>query len=630
MPPLASPLAAPLAAQLAAPLAAPPDNYKLWGGCFEEEPSDVLRRLNDSLGVDVRLYREDIRGSKAWAQELHRSGHLSDTDNQAIQTGLEKVEKDIEEELSHKTRLCDPEEDIHSVVERRLYKYAGDAALRLHTARSRNDQTVTDAKLWMISAFQKLQDEILRLINVITTRAETEIDVIIPGYTHLQRAQPIRWSHFLLSYAWMLRDDVLRLQEQKNRLSLCPLGSGALAGCAITIDRERLAHSLGFNGVTPNSMFGVGSRDYIVEFLNWASLCGLHLSRLSEDLIIYSSQEFGFIQFSDQFSTGSSLMPHKRNPDGLELVRGAGGLLLGDAFTFSCILKGLPSTYNKDLQSDKEILFRSYDKLIDCLKVTNGTMKTMMVNAEKGTSLLDTGMLATDLAYALVRRGVPFRRAHHFVGAALKRALTLGVDLQHMPHEEYLAICPEFGREEDIQKVFSWEASVEQYTTVGGTSRAAVQHQIDLLRAWLQDYPLTCNCQVSGVICDIVHANINVLKYIIRIEIAISFFRMIAEIKTMALLAACILIPAVLSQYNNPIEIASGIADTDQSHLRYISNEDIGYMKNLIDAYRNYRRLATDFEVPHDQDTKYQVWKRNADIINTLLGIPRRMLIVGR
>ncbi|KAF9802389.1 hypothetical protein SFRURICE_009071 [Spodoptera frugiperda] len=462
------------------------DRYQLWGGCFEEEPSSVLRRLNDSLAVDTRLFREDIQGSRCWASELHQSGHLSAEDNKSIQEGLNLVEKDIEKEIIQHGRLNDSEEDIHSVVERRLFKYAGDAALRLHTARSRNDQSATDTRLWMLRNLPRLHAALKELITVLVNRANSEIGIITPGYTHLQRAQPIRWSHFLLSHAWGLRDDVVRLEEQKKRLSRCPLGSGAIAGCALSIDRTRLADSLGFEDLTPNSMFAVSSRDHLVEFFNWASLCGLHLSRLAEDLIIYSSQEFGIIRFSDQFSTGSSLMPQKRNPDGLELIRGAAGLLLGDAVGFSCVVKGLPSTYNKDLQSDKETLFRSYDRLLNCLKVAAGTISTMDVNSDKALNALDPGMLATDLAHALVRRGVPFRRAHHLVGSALKRASILGVDLRNLPYQEYHTICPEFGTEEELASIFSWETSVEQYTSLGGTALSAVNHQIKTLRSWLE------------------------------------------------------------------------------------------------------------------------------------------------
>ncbi|XP_075969516.1 argininosuccinate lyase [Anticarsia gemmatalis] len=470
------------------------ENYQLWGGCFEEEPSAVLARLNDSLPVDVRLFREDIQGSRAWANEQNLSGHLSNEDNKAIQEGLNKVEQDIAEEIAQNGRLKDTEEDIHAVVEKRLFKYAGDAALRLHTARSRNDQCATDAKLWMLASLPHLKTSLKELITVLVNRAKKEINIIAPGYTHLQRAQPVRWSHFLLSHVWALRDDVIRLEEQLSRLSRCPLGSGAIAGCALSIDRVRLARSLGFKDVTPNSMFGVASRDHFVEFFNWASLCGLHLSKLAEDLIIYSSKEFGFVRFSDQFSTGSSLMPQKRNPDGLELIRGAAGLLLGDAMAFSCILKGLPSTYNKDLQSDKELLFRSYDRLSDCLKVAIGTIATMQVSSENAQKALEPGMLATDLAHALVRKGVPFRKAHHIVGTVLRRASALGVDLQNLPHAEYYAICPEFGTEAELKSLFSWEASVEQYTSIGGTSRGAVNQQIDMLNQWLGVESFTTAC----------------------------------------------------------------------------------------------------------------------------------------
>ncbi|XP_022114401.2 argininosuccinate lyase [Pieris rapae] len=464
------------------------DRYQLWGGCFEEEASTDLKHLNDSLSVDSRLFAEDIRGSRAWAKELNLSKHISDDIYTAIVEGLDKVEEDIKKELTKNGRLLDEEEDIHSAVERRLREYAGDAALHLHTGRSRNDQSATDTKLWMLNSLKKLLNEVIQLISVTLVRAENEIDIIAPGYTHLQRAQPIRWSHFLLSYVWLFKEDVSRLEEQIVRLSVCPLGSGAIAGCALQIDRIRLAHNLGFNDITPNSMYAVGSRDYIVEFLNWSALCGLHLSRFAEDLIIYSSQEFGIVQLSDKFSTGSSLMPQKRNPDGLELIRGAAGLLLGDSFSFACTLKGLPSTYNKDLQVDKEIMFRSYDRLMHCIRVMNGTIKTMTVKSEKAVALLDPGMLATDVAHYLVRQGVPFRRAHHIVGTTLRRAAALGVTLQNMLHEEYVAICPEFGTEDEFKKIFSWEASVEQYSSAGGTSRAAVRQQIQTLAEWLQKY----------------------------------------------------------------------------------------------------------------------------------------------
>ncbi|XP_004924868.2 uncharacterized protein LOC101743306 [Bombyx mori] len=466
--------------------------FQLWGGCFEEEPSSVLRRLNDSLPVDFRLFREDIQGSRAWAEELFQSHHLSANDNLAIQKGLDSVEKEIEQELTENGKLKDAEEDIHSVIECRLFKHSGDAAFRLHTARSRNDQSATDTRLWMLASLPKLTSAIVELITVLATRAENEIDIISAGYTHLQRAQPVRWSHFLLSHAWALRDDVTRLEEQRSRLSRCPLGSGALAGCALTIDRKRLALNLGFDDITPNSMFAVGSRDHLVEFFNWASLCALHLSRLAEDLIIYSSQEYGIVRFSDQFSTGSSLMPQKRNPDGQELIRGAAGLFLGEAFGFSCVLKGLPSTYNKDLQSDKELLFRTYDRLLDCLKISAGSIRTMKVNIDRALNSLEPGMLATDLAHMLVRRGVPFRKAHHLVGTALLRATNLGLDLRNLPYSEYIAICPEFGTEEELKAVFSWEASVEQYTSSGGTARKAVINQLEILHIWLQKYNKEC------------------------------------------------------------------------------------------------------------------------------------------
>ncbi|XP_013186514.1 argininosuccinate lyase [Amyelois transitella] len=571
------------------------ERYQLWGGCFYEEPSDVLRRLNDSLSVDSRLFREDIRGSQGWALELQRNGQLGNEDYLAIKKGLEKVEKELEDELCRNGKLNDTEEDIHSVVERRLHKHVGDAALKLHTARSRNDQSATDTKLWMMTSFQKLSDGLKDLITILLNRAEKEINIITAGYTHLQRAQPIRWSHFLLSHAWTFHYDFIRLKEQYDRLSMCPLGSGALAGCALPIDRIRLAHSLGFQDVTRNSMFAVSSRDHIVEFLNWASLCGIHLSRISEDLIIYSSQEFGIVRLSDKFSTGSSLMPQKRNPDGLELIRGAAALLLGDSIAFNCTLKGLPSTYNKDLQSDKEILFRCYDKLFDCLKVATGTIGTMDVDAEKALAALEPTMLATDLAHLLVRRGIPFRRAHHHVGALLRRAAELGTSLVALPHHEYTSICPEFGEESDVRSVFSWESSVEQYTSTGGTAKSAVEHQISVLRAWLRDY-----------------GNIQKQPKMAR--------------SSAAFLAALALVFYVASQeYHAPYN------NGRMWNKKYIANkENIQQIHSMIDAYKGEIEGQMIIETNEMIDTKYRTWKRNADLINSLLTLPKGMNDAGR
>ncbi|CAB3236414.1 unnamed protein product [Arctia plantaginis] len=580
--------------------------YQLWGGCFEEEPSKVLRRLNDSLPIDSRLFREDIQGSRAWAAEQNLSGFLSKDDHEAIQDGLNKVEKEIKEEFSKDGRLEDSEEDIHAVVEKRLFRYAGDAALRLHTARSRNDQSATDTRLWMLTSLPHLQISLKELISVLVNRAKSEIDIIMPGYTHLQRAQPVRWSHFLLSHAWALRDDVIRLKEQTTRLSRCPLGSGAIAGCALAIDRARLAHSLGFQDVTPNSMFAVSSRDHFVEFFNWASLCSLHLSKIAEDLIIYSSQEFGIIRLSDQFSTGSSLMPQKRNPDGLELIRGAAGLLLGNAMAFSCTLKGLPSTYNKDLQSDKELLFKSFDKLNDCLKVAVGTVATMEINSKRALACLDPGMLATDLAHALVRRGVPFRRAHHLVGVVLRRAAALGVDLQNLHHHEYYNICPEFGTKEELQSIFSWETSVEQYTSVGGTAKAAVNLQLNMLRTWLDAEEKNYYFKPNRMICTV-------------------------RIGTFLLLALTFVCRVSSSEYNVNPDLRTLSEEELTELVPYMAKEYMRHIHSLMNAQKAdmaSKRMVTETNALID--TKYKTWKRNADLINSILALPKGMNDAGR
>ncbi|XP_023016020.2 argininosuccinate lyase isoform X2 [Leptinotarsa decemlineata] len=368
---------------------------------------------------------------------------------------------------------------------RMMEEIIGEPATKLHVGRSRNDQVATDMKLWLLSNTKLLDEGIRHLIRKMVFRASQEIDIIMPGYTHLQRAQPVRWSHFLLSHAWSLKNDNDKLGTFRKATSVMPLGSGALAGNPFSIDRISLANSLKFEEITPNSMQAVSDRDFIAEFLFWASMVGIHLSRLAEDLILFSSKEFGFINLSDAYSTGSSLMPQKRNPDSLELIRGIGGSLFGECCSFVLVLKSLPSTYNKDLQSDKEAMFKAFDKLKSLLDVAIGTVETLKVNEDKCRLALSLEMLATDVAYYLVRKGVPFREAHHLAGQVVSESEKKKVNLSDLTLGELKLISEHF--EHDIEKVWNYENSIEQYQATGGTAKSSVEKQIEKLQIFLQE-----------------------------------------------------------------------------------------------------------------------------------------------
>lgn len=452
----------------------------LWGGRFEQAASPLLRQFNDSLPFDQRLWLEDIFGSMAYAEAIAAAGLLTAEERAALLAGLEQV---AEEWRSGQFQPAAGDEDIHTAVERRLGELVGPLAGKLHTGRSRNDQVATDLRWWLRSRGDELDGLLAALLGATVERAEAEIDVLMPGYTHLQPAQPIRWSHWLLSHAWAWQRDRERLTDLRRRLNHSPLGAGALAGNPFAIDRHALAADLGFAGPIPNSIDAVRDRDYAVEFLSWAALLGVHLSQIAEDLILWSSREFGFVQVADLFSTGSSLMPQKRNPDSLELLRGKAGRLTGNLVSLLTTLKGLPAAYNKDLQEDKEPLFDSVDTLLVALPVATGVLATLSIRPERMRAALGDELLATDLADTLVRRGVPFRQSHELAGLAVKRSEALGVSLRDLPLAEYQAISPQFGP--DVVGVFDFEQSVEQRAVYGGTARAAVLQQIEELRTLL-------------------------------------------------------------------------------------------------------------------------------------------------
>ena len=349
---------------------------------------------------------------------------------------------------------------------------------------SRNDQVATDVRIWLRSELEVLEQHLIKLIQIAVTRAETEVQFLMPGYTHLQPAQPVRWSHWLLSHVASWQRDVGRLTDLRKRVNIMPLGSGALAGHAFGLDRKSLAQDLGFtSGPSLNSMDAVSDRDFVVETLSWASLLSIHLSRWSEDIILYSSAEFGFLKLSDAYSTGSSLMPQKKNPDALELLRGKTGRVVGSLTTLLVMLKGLPTTYNKDLQEDKEPLFDAIDTLHGTIPIACGVLSTLEVNSEKMAQKLWSEMLTTDLADFLVRKGVPFRQTHHIAGEAIKLAEQKNIPLTKLSVQDLQTLHPAF--DETVMRVWSFENSVESRDAIGGTSKRAVLEQVEILKRWL-------------------------------------------------------------------------------------------------------------------------------------------------
>lgn len=453
---------------------------RLWGGRYSGDADARMWRFNASIAVDIRLAQADVRGSIAWARALGRAGVLEEDEVERIVTGL----RQIGDEFADESFAVQPsDEDIHTAVERRLGELIGPLAGKLHTGRSRNDQVATDVRLWMLEELPELGEALRALQAAIVAKAEAHLDALMPGYTHLQPAQPVRFAHWLLSFFWMLDRDHQRLQDLLARVGQSPLGAAALAGNVYGIDREWLAGELGMLGVLENSMDAVAARDILVEALSWGAIVGTHLSRLAEDLILYSSAEFGFLRLAERYTTGSSIMPQKRNPDSMELVRGKTGRLVGNLTRLLVVLKGLPSTYDKDLQEDKEPLFDTVDTLADLLPIAAGVIESLELRPEAMRAALNDAMLATDLADYMVKRGLPFREAHHLVGQAVRLAEARGVGLSALALADYRGIWPHF--EADLFDALSHEGSVEARNTRGGTSRAAVEAQLARAKASL-------------------------------------------------------------------------------------------------------------------------------------------------
>jgi argininosuccinate lyase len=456
-------------------MVAKPPAHRTWGGRFEKKPAELMARANASISFDKRLWREDLAASKAHAAMLRDQSLISSGDADAILEGLDAVAAEFEASgVPEKVEL----EDIHMTVEHRLSELIGSAAGRLHTARSRNDQVATDFRMWVRGACGEAVAAIRDLQRVLVTRADEHCDTVAPGFTHLQVAQPVTLGHHLLAYFEMLRRDVSRFIDARARMNESPLGSAALAGTGFAIDRDATAAALGFDRPMANSIDGVSDRDFALEYLSAAAQCSLHLSRLAEELIIWASAPFGFVTLSDAYSTGSSIMPQKRNPDAAELVRGHSGRILGALMSLMVTMKGLPLAYSKDMQDDKEPVFEARDLLILSLEALAGMAGTVAFVPERMRAVASQGYsTATDLADWLVREAdVPFREAHHITGRAVKAADERGCDLAGLPLDLLQSID---GRiDSRVFDVLGIDASVRSRTSYGGTAPVRVREQI--------------------------------------------------------------------------------------------------------------------------------------------------------
>lgn len=443
------------------------ESKKLWGGRFEGKIDPGFAEFNNSYRFDRRLFEADVTASIAYCDALVKAGVITAEEGSEIRNALEEILKSGADEVSSA-------EDVHSFVEARLIEMIGDVGRKLHTGRSRNDQVATDFRLWLRGSIDDLIETIREAQASLLDFAEANREVAIPGYTHLQRAQPVLLAHWCLAYFEMLARDRERLTEVRRRVNIMPLGSAALAGTSFPIDRETLATPLGFEGVSRNSLDAVSDRDFCVEFLSACSLIMVHLSRLAEDIILYATSEFGFFELGDAIATGSSLMPQKKNPDSMELVRGKAGRVFGDLLALLTTLKGLPLAYNKDMQEDKEAVFDAFDTTSASLRVTATVLRNLSVDKERALVAASSGyMNATELADYLVRKGMPFREAHEVVGKIVVRAIEAGKELQEMD-------LSDFG--EDVYEALSLERTLGAKSQIGGTARANVDEALEEAR----------------------------------------------------------------------------------------------------------------------------------------------------
>jgi len=444
---------------------------------------DFLKSFGASLPWDRRLYKQDILGSQVHCRMLAKQGIISREEEELILKGLDEILREIESgEFPFSMEL----EDIHMNIERRLMEKIGDVGGKLHTARSRNDQVALDERLYLREEIRLIEAQLLELMETLVDKAQASLRAIMPGYTHLQRAQPVLFSHHLMAYYEMFRRDLRRMEGCMEGLSELPLGSGALAGVDFPIDREFVAKELGFKRVCRNSMDAVSDRDFLLEFLSACSILGIHMSRLCEEIVLWSSQEFGFIKLADLFCTGSSIMPQKRNPDYAELIRAKAGLMVGNLVSMLMVMKGLPLAYNKDMQEDKRPMFETVDTVKDCLRVVTQMIRTMEVNSTRMAMATEEGYLtATDLADYLVEKGRPFRKAHGVVAEIVRSCVERGVPLRSLGLEELKSYDEAF--DEDVYLVLDPRASIERRATRGGTATSRVMEALEEARRELEE-----------------------------------------------------------------------------------------------------------------------------------------------
>lgn len=456
---------------------------KLWGGRFNLPTNKLVEAFNATILIEQRLCPYDIQGSIAHATMLARQKIITQQEAESIITGLKMVEQEI---LQGTFVFDTADEDIHMAIEKRMTELVGPVGGKLHTGRSRNDQTTLDSKMHMRATIRDIQECIRILQQVVITQAEGNIHIIMPGYTHLQTGQPILFAHWIMAYFWMLQRDYTRFEDLYHRLDRCPLGAAALAGTTFAIDRDFTAQMLGFAGPTENSIDSVSDRDHMIEFNAAAAMCCMHLSRLSEELVIFSSQDFKFIELSDDFCTGSSIMPQKKNPDVAEKMRAKSGRVYGNLMAMLTIMKGIPLSYNTDMSEDKETVYDSMDTLHACLTIIAPMIENMKVNEEKTREAADRGFsTATDMADYLVRKGLPFREAHHVVGSVVNHCIQHNKKLHELTLAEFQHFHPNI--EEDIYAQITLEASVNARKSYGGTAPEAVNVQIKKAKAIIDE-----------------------------------------------------------------------------------------------------------------------------------------------
>lgn len=456
---------------------------KMWAGRFKKQIDSGVNDFNSSIAFDKVMYKEDIRGSIAHATMLGECGIIEKSEADKIVSALGEILKDIE---NGKVEFTADAEDIHMNIEAILTKRIGDTGKRLHTARSRNDQVALDIRMYLIAETARVKASVLGLLEAIYKKACENTDTVMAGYTHLQRAQPVTFAHYILAYSEMLRRDYDRLCDTEKRMNVMPLGSGALASTTYPINRERVAELLGFPAVTRNSIDGVSDRDFAVELASTLSILMMHMSRFSEEIILWCSSEFGFIELDDAFSTGSSIMPQKKNPDVAELVRGKTGRVYGSLITLLTLMKGLPLAYNKDMQEDKEAIFDAIDNTVLSVNVFTSMFETLTVKADVMRRSAAKGFInATDCADYLVKKGLPFRDAYKAVGTLVARCIELDTTLEQLSMDEYKQICPIF--DNDVYDAIDLDTCVNGRKVTGGPAKESVNKQLEILKSFLNE-----------------------------------------------------------------------------------------------------------------------------------------------